>query len=242
MTIELRSSRASGLISQNRLVVMLTLVTGATDAMAFEKLGNVFTSVMTGNMVLLGLTLGKGEVTPAIHVAAALLAFMIGTMDGARIAGHPDPGDGPWPLRLTFALCCEWILFFGFATLWELRIGGASGALEVGMLMVCAVALGIQSSAILRLGLSGLSTTYLTGTLTTVFHAIAHGNFSRDTFHRLAILVALIFGAVLGGALAFKQPRSAPCVQLVILACVIASGEILNRRTRPQLENGPRQS
>jgi uncharacterized membrane protein YoaK (UPF0700 family) len=229
--IDLHSSPASRLVSQHRLVVLLTIVTGATDAIAFEKLGNVFTSVMTGNMVLLGLSLGKGDITPALHVAAALLAFMIGTMVGGRIAGHPSDGDGPWPFRLTAALCFEWILFLGFAAVWEIHSGRAYGSLEVGMLMVCAVALGIQSSAILRLGLSGLSTTYLTGTLTTVFHAMAHGHFGRDTFRRLAILIALILGAVIGGALAINEALAAPCVQLVVLGCVIASGELLNRRT-----------
>ena len=232
MPIEIRLSHVSRLISQHRLIVVLTVVTGATDAMAFEKLGNVFTSVMTGNMVLLGLSLGKWDITPVLHVAAALLAFVAGTAAGARIAGHPAANDSLWPPRLTTALCCEWVLFFGFAALWEIHESRASGALEVVMLMVCAVALGIQSSAILRLGLSGLSTTYLTGTLTTVFHAMAHGHFGRDTFHRLAILIALVVGAVIGGTLALNQPRFAPCIQLILLACVIASGETLNRRAR----------
>lgn len=231
MLNSLRHLRAFRLNTQNGLVAMLTVVTGATDAMAFERLGNVFTSVMTGNMVLLGLALGKGDVTPAFHVALALLAFMVGTMVGARIAGHPEAGDGLWPRRLTAALCCEWFLFFGFAAVWGIHGGRVSGALAPGLLMACAVALGIQSSAVLRLGVSGLSTTYLTGTLTNAFHAIAHGRFERDTLRKLTILFALILGAGLGGALALKQPRLAACVQVTVLTCVIVLGERLNRRS-----------
>ncbi|HEX5292883.1 MAG TPA: DUF1275 family protein, partial [Streptosporangiaceae bacterium] len=44
---------------RDALMVALTLVTGATDAVAFTRLGNVFTSVMTGNMVLLGVAVGR---------------------------------------------------------------------------------------------------------------------------------------------------------------------------------------
>ena len=101
------------------LVVMLTLVTGVTDATAFVKLGNVFTSVMTGNLVLLGLAIGKGDLQPAVHVALALVAFVAGAMVGGRIAGHPCETDGPWPHRLTIALCFELLLFVGFTVLWE---------------------------------------------------------------------------------------------------------------------------
>src|SRR5271170_4590429 len=83
----------SMLISRIHLLILLTFVTGATDATAFERLGNVFTSVMTGNMVLLGLAIGKGDFSPAIHVAWALLAYVSGAMLGGRIAGHPAEGD-----------------------------------------------------------------------------------------------------------------------------------------------------
>src|SRR5580658_3797625 len=138
------------------LVVMLTVVTGVTDATAFVKLGNVFTSVMTGNLVLLGLAAGKGSLEPVVHVALALAAFVTGAMVGGRIAGHPSESDGPWPHRLTIALCLELLLFAGFTLLWETSGMNPTGSLQLCMLMMCALALGVQSSATLRLGISGL--------------------------------------------------------------------------------------
>jgi uncharacterized membrane protein YoaK (UPF0700 family) len=216
------------------LVTMLALVTGATDATAFEKLGNVFTSVMTGNLVLLGLALGKGTMRPVVHVILALTAYVVGTMLGGRIAGRPEDRDGHWPLRLTIALCLEFALFVGFAIAWELHGDHASGALQVCLLMTCAVALGVQSSATLRLGMSGLSTTYLTGTLTNVVHAAVHGRFGEESARGTLVLLALVSGAVLGGALALKVPAAAPIPQLTVLAFVIGCGLALDRHHEHQ--------
>ena len=40
---------------------MLTFLTGCADAIGFLALGGAFASVMTGNMVLLGLSAGRGD-------------------------------------------------------------------------------------------------------------------------------------------------------------------------------------
>lgn len=227
--------KALKVITRTNLVVLLTFVTGATDATAFEKLGNVFTSVMTGNMVLLGLAIGKGNASPIVHVALALIAYVTGAMVGGRIAGHPSESDGLWHHHLTRALALELGLFGFFAIIWEVHGGHPTGRTQIALLMVCALALGIQSGAVLRLGLSGLSTTYLTGTLTNVVHAVAHGKFGRQNFRSVAVLVALILGAALGGALAVNDPREAPIPQLVILAVVIGGGTVLSRRNESQV-------
>ena len=45
--------------ARNGLLVLLTLTTGAADASSFLHLGNVFSSVITGNLILLGVAGGK---------------------------------------------------------------------------------------------------------------------------------------------------------------------------------------
>ncbi len=42
-------------------LALLSFVAGSMDAIAFLTLGDVFTSVMTGNTILLGLRSGKAE-------------------------------------------------------------------------------------------------------------------------------------------------------------------------------------
>ena len=49
--------------TRDGLLVLLTLTTGAVDASSFLHLGNVFSSVITGNLVLLGLSAATGPAT-----------------------------------------------------------------------------------------------------------------------------------------------------------------------------------
>lgn len=56
------------------LVVVLAATTGATDAMSFLGLGGVFTSVMTANLVLLGVSAGQRSGALAVHVGTAVAA------------------------------------------------------------------------------------------------------------------------------------------------------------------------
>lgn len=71
------------------LVVPLTFVTGCADAIGFLALGGAFASVMTGNLVLLGLSGGSGRGQLALTSSSAIASFIIGLLLGARIAGAP---------------------------------------------------------------------------------------------------------------------------------------------------------
>jgi uncharacterized protein DUF1275 len=117
---------------------------------------------------------------------------------------------------------------------WEL-VGGRPGTgLGLSLLALNAVALGVQSSAVLRLGISGLSTTYLTGTLTGVLVAVATRAPLREALRSIAILLGLLRGAAVGAALAVSAPRFAPIPLLVALAYVIAVASIrLRNAERP---------
>ncbi|HUZ19066.1 MAG TPA: YoaK family protein [Acidimicrobiales bacterium] len=146
------------------LVVALILVTGMTDAIGFTRLGGVFTRVMTANMVLLGVAAGCGDGILALHTRVAFAGYVVG---GAHLAGSARD-DGLWPRSMTLAPAAELLGFCGFAAGWEAAGVRPTGSMTLVLLGVNATALGIQSSAVLRLGVSGLSTTYLTGTLTGV--------------------------------------------------------------------------
>ena len=88
------------------LVLVLAVNSGATDAIGFVGLGGVFTSVMTGNMVLLGVSISQWDGTLALHTLSAIACFALGCGIGARIAHLP--GRGPvWPHAVTRALAVE---------------------------------------------------------------------------------------------------------------------------------------
>jgi uncharacterized membrane protein YoaK (UPF0700 family) len=205
------------------LVVLLAVNSGATDAIGFVGLGGVFTSVMTGNMVLLGLSASRLDGTLALHTSAAIAFFALGCGIGARVAHLPRRGDPVWPAAVTRALVVELVAFLVFLCGWELTGGRPGEGLQLLLLVVNALGLGIQSSAIQRFGVSGLSTTYLTGTLTTVVIRLVTGQGLRDVRNSVEILLALVAGAAAGGALALHLPRVAPLLQVCLVAVVLTT-------------------
>ena len=68
-----------------------------------------------------------------------------------------------------------------------------------------------------RFGVSGMSTTYLTGTLTTVVIRLASGRGVREVWHSIEILLGLVAGAAAGAGLLLVAPLFAPVLQLVAL-------------------------
>jgi uncharacterized membrane protein YoaK (UPF0700 family) len=68
-------------------VIALTVGTGATNVASFTRLGGVFTSVMTANMVLFGLSLATRSAVLAAHTAVAFGGYVLGAGAGARRGG-----------------------------------------------------------------------------------------------------------------------------------------------------------
>ena len=67
-------------------LVALTFSAGAVDAVAFLGL-HVFTAVMTGNLVLLGVAIGQGVASNALRGLVAVGGYGIGVVAGARVVG-----------------------------------------------------------------------------------------------------------------------------------------------------------
>ena len=74
------------------LVVVLTLTTGAVDAVTFLRLGNVFSSVITGNLVLLGVAAGRASARLAVNSGLALAGYAAGALAGGAVAGNHSRG------------------------------------------------------------------------------------------------------------------------------------------------------
>ena len=205
---------------RDALVVVLTVVTGSVDAIGLLRLGGVFTSVMTGNMVLLGIAMGKHDASIAIHTGVAFLAYVLGSFLGARVAGHPEKSEHLWPRPVVNALAVELGIMAIFGVWWEVVGAAPSTGVEYALLSLNAVALGVQSSAVLRFGISGLSTTYLTGTLTQFIAGLTKRGAPLQVRSAL-ILLALIGGAAAGASAALYAPRLAPAVPLAALLTVV---------------------
>jgi uncharacterized membrane protein YoaK (UPF0700 family) len=206
-------------------VVILTVASGSLDAVGFLRLGGVFTSVMTANMVLLGVSAGRRDAALALHAGAAFAGYIVGVFVGSRVAGRAVDGQPVWPRRLSVTLGFELALLAVFAGWWEASGGHPDGAATYGLLAVNATALGMQSAAVMRLGVSGLSTTYLTGTLTQLVANLRAG-VPAPARRSLAILVALISGGALGALATIEAPRVVPVIPLGALALVLVGSHV----------------
>ena len=88
------------------IAIALTFASGAADVASFTRLGGVFTSVMTGNIVLWGLAVARGSLTLASHTAVSIAGYIAGVAVGTWIAhGVKDAESGPG--RPAGPACCR---------------------------------------------------------------------------------------------------------------------------------------
>jgi len=77
------------------IAIALTFASGANDVASFTRLGGVFTSVMTGNIVLWGLSAAQRSVSLFSHTAVSISGYIIGVAGGTWVAhGFKVRGDG----------------------------------------------------------------------------------------------------------------------------------------------------
>jgi uncharacterized membrane protein YoaK (UPF0700 family) len=203
------------------LVVVLALTTGSVDAVSYLRLGKVFSSVITGNLALLGVSAGQRNTGLAVNAGLALAGYGLGVLAGGALAGIPEKGQPTWPRRATVTLAAELLVLAGFSGGWLAAGGHPSGAPRIALLAASAAAMGMQAVAVRRLG--PMSTTYLTSTLTGVLQALAIRRWPSEWQRSTGVLLAFVIGAVLGGLAALLAPAAVPAAALVPLAAVVIS-------------------
>lgn len=216
------------------IAIALTFGSGAMDVASFTKLGNVFTSVMTGNIVLCGLAAARGSVSLITHTVTAFAGYVIGVASGARVgwyhsvrssAGSAESdggGDGAWAPHVRVTLFLELGLLAAFLIIWEVSGADPRGGAEFTLLAIAAAAMGLQASAVTQMGLTGVSTTYLTGTLTGLVDALANpGQRSGVGLIRPGVLLGLAAGALLCGMLVKTAAAGVPALPVAALVVVV---------------------
>lgn len=235
--------RTSPATLRNSLLVMLSLAAGCVDAVGYLGLGQIFVANMTGNTVLLGLALGQAEARAALRAGVALVGFIVGVAVGAAILG-PGRDRPTWPPGVTAALALELVFLIAFAIGWFFAESKPAGLSVYPLILLPAVAMGLQSAAVRRLGIPGVATTYITGTLTDLTEgAIArlrpavsaaildrHEEESSEQRRPSArglllpadVWLAYGIGAVIVGILTLRWPSGVLSVPVAVLALVVA--------------------
>jgi predicted metal-dependent peptidase/uncharacterized membrane protein YoaK (UPF0700 family) len=225
------------------MAVLLTFASGASDVNSFTRLGGVFTSVMTGNIAVFGLSVARGSLSLAAHIAVAFGGYVAGVAAGTRISWHHaehgarEPGE-EWPPHLTLTLLTEAVLFAGVVAGWEVTGSRPTGAAQFIILAMAACGMGLQSAAVSQMGLGNVSTTYLTGTLTGLVTAIASPGRSRASvgLRRPGVLAGLLAGATLAGLCIAYAGAVAPLLSLLAVTSAVTL-EIRGKRRAQRAES-----
>lgn len=229
------------------IAIALTFASGANDVASFTRLGGVFTSVMTGNIVLWGLSAAQRSVSLFAHTAVSIAGYITGVACGTWVAhgfkmhGKPEEAsrDSVLPAHVSWALVTELMLLAGFTAGWEATGARPAGWAEFVLLAVLAAAMGMQSSSVNEMGLTNVSTTFLTGTLTGLVSSLARpGQGMQHGARRIGVLIGLATGALLCGLLVATAPRVVPALPLaaVITALALSAVPLSNGED----ENPPR--
>jgi uncharacterized membrane protein YoaK (UPF0700 family) len=216
---------------RDALLLTLTAAAGSADAVSYLGLGRVFTANMTGNLVLLGIAIGQSELAGSIRSVIAFAVFGVAVLVGIRLSGRPEP-TAVWPRSATLVVVGELCLLGAFLAGWEIA-GDRPTALGLDILVaLSAGAMGMQTAAARRLGVVGVTTTFVTGMLTSLIAELAAVGPGRT--HRAiwaATLASMVIGAALGAAVFIAWRPGAPLVALLLVAIVILA-TLLRRPAR----------
>lgn len=215
------------------MLLVLTCAAGLVDAISYLEMGHVFTAMMTGNTVLLALAIGQGELMAALRSTLALVAFSVGAAGGAMMLRR-GRARGEWPAIVTATLAIEAMILGVFGAMWHVKGAAArpDDAVIVVLIALSGLAMGIQAAAVRHLGVPGVASTYITGTLTSLMAELVTGSATRHL--RLLASVFLVYGA---GALigTVLQARSSSLLAWLPFACVgavVVNGLVRHREPR----------
>jgi uncharacterized membrane protein YoaK (UPF0700 family) len=148
-------------------LLILTGIGGYVDAVSYLGLGRVFTAAMTGNTVLLALSVAERDWNAVLRSAAALIGFVAGVALGHLVVGRFEARTR-WPRAVSAGLAVELVLLGLLAVAWYLSPPQPAAVTLHVPIAMSALAMGVQSATARRLGVAAVSTTYVTGTLTSL--------------------------------------------------------------------------
>jgi uncharacterized membrane protein YoaK (UPF0700 family) len=218
---------------RRRIALLLGGAAGYLDAVGYLTL-NLFTANMTGNTVLLGIFAGEGRWSAAERVVLALALFFA----GATVAGVAARRQ----TRLAGMLAAEAAALLAGLVFWVVALRGVRGAVDApgafALIALFGLAMGIQSAAVRRVGEHRVSTTYVTGTLTSLATDVAadlltglrrRGRTAEGRARQgTAALLVGVWGSYLAGALAggfaeFRWSLWAVAAPIAVLAGMAVS-------------------
>jgi uncharacterized membrane protein YoaK (UPF0700 family) len=213
------------------LLLALTVVAGAIDAVSILRLGRVFVANMTGNVVFAGFAIVGAPGFALGSSLAALAGFLVGAAAGGWLATrfHADRA-----VLLLTAVAMEAALSVAALAITAAGTSLTAAGGRYSLSLLLATAMGLQNAAVRRLGVPDLTTTVLTMTLTGIAADVRDGGWRKPPLRRrLAAVAAMLGGAVVGAELVIHNGATADLVLVTaILAAVTLGTTAAVRRDR----------
>src|SRR5450759_2301483 len=208
-----------------RLLVGMTVVTGLVDAVSYLALGRVFVANMTGNVVFLGFAwAGDASLSAAASLLGALAGGELAARSGAHRGRHLTAGSGAALVLLVAALA--------------VAVAGRqpyAGGSRYALVVLLAIAMGLQNATARALGVPDATTTVLTLTLTGLAadSRLAAGANPR-VLRRVTSVLAMLAGALVGALLVLQaNPAWALTAAALMLGAIVTISATLSRGTAP---------
>jgi uncharacterized membrane protein YoaK (UPF0700 family) len=210
-----------------RDLLFLSFAAGSADAAGYMGLGRVFTSNMTGNVVLLGIDIGEGHLLSAGRTVLVLATFILGVTLGAVLGQKVKERD--WGRLAARIIGLEKIVLVLFAIGWLMRAGSIHSPIDSTVLFLLTLAMGLQASAMNRLSAPGASTTAITGTLTVLIAGLVQMMVpasppTENSWERIKFQSAMILlyccGAAACGYLILHVPVFGGCLPALAILLV----------------------
>ena len=208
---------------QAHLIGLLTFTSGGIDVVTLMVIGGSFTSVITGNLIFIGRAIGTSSLSPALHAIMAVAGYVAGVAVGSRLRqllSRRAP-QGPWPRSATHVLAVEWVILAALNVAWICYDAAPPPAASDVLLVVAAVALGMQGAAARSIK-GNPSTTYMTGALTALVEALSTGGRRTADPSAAVGLLCLVAGGACSAVLVEHASRAALLPPLAALALVVA--------------------
>jgi uncharacterized membrane protein YoaK (UPF0700 family) len=202
------------------LLLALTTVTGMIDAVSYLALGHVFVANMTGNVVFLGFAVANAQDFSLPTHLVAIAAFLTGALAGGRLGSSFAQHRGRFLAMATYIQ----IAVLGAALVITTVVLDADGILgRYALIVLLALAMGMQTATARRLGVPGLTTTVLTTTLAGLAaDSTLAGGKNPNARRPLLAMACMSLGAAVGALLIAHVGVSAILALVLVLLGLIA--------------------
>ena len=187
---------------------LMAVAAGGSDALAYLTLGNVFTSAMTGNTVLLCIAVGQGRLAATLQSFTAFAAFVLGAALAAALSRQNVPQER-MPSRLVPLFLLEIGFLAAFVAVWFAG-DRAAESLRYALIALSALAMGVQGVTARQINVPQVNTIVFTTTIISVVASCTHALLRAsaipfDTKRQIGILLVYAAGAVLMAVLIARE-------------------------------------